>query len=103
MIGRIWHGKTPTEWADAYLEFLKERAIPDYESIDGNLGTYLLHAVEDDEAHFLTLTFWESEDTIRAFAGEDIESAKYYPEDEDVLLEFEPTVTHYDVYPPIAP
>ena len=34
---------------------------------------------------------------IAAFAGEDIEVAKYYPEDRDFLLEFEPHVVHYDV------
>ena len=27
----------------------------------------------------------------------DIEKAKYYDEDQDFLLEFEPTVTHYEV------
>jgi hypothetical protein len=30
-------------------------------------------------------------------AGEDLETAKYYPEDEGFLLEFEPTVVHYEV------
>lgn len=34
---------------------------------------------------------------IRAFAGEDAEKARYYPEDTDFLLELEPTVTHYEV------
>ncbi|WP_306059110.1 antibiotic biosynthesis monooxygenase family protein [Natronococcus wangiae] len=99
MIGRIWHGRTPAEKADAYFEFLKERAIPDYESTDGNLGAYVFRRIEGDDAHFLTITFWESRDAIRKFAGEDIESAKYYPEDEDFLLEFEPTVAHYEMYP----
>lgn len=98
MIGRVWHGRTTTEKADAYLEFQRERAIPDYESTDGNLGAYVFRRIEGDEAHFLTLSFWESEDSIRGFAGEDIEAAKYYPEDEEFLLEFEPTVTHYEVY-----
>jgi hypothetical protein len=26
-----------------------------------------------------------------------VETAKYYPEDKDFLLEFEPTVVHYEV------
>jgi len=37
-----------------------------------------------------------------AFAGPDPERARYYPEDKGFLLEFEPTVTHYEVYPPPA-
>lgn len=44
--------------------------------------------------HSLTLEF---EDSIRAFAGEDLLKAKYYPEDCNFLLEFEPTVVHYRV------
>jgi len=46
---------------------------------------------------FITLTFWKDRDSIKAFAGEDVEVAKYYPEDKDFLLEFEPKVVHYEV------
>jgi hypothetical protein len=45
-----------------------------------------------------TLTFWQSIQSVGAFAGESaVETAKYYPEDRDFLLEFEPTVTHYEI------
>ena len=97
MIARIWHGRTRAEDADAYMAFLRGRAIPDYQSTPGNRGVFLLRRVEGDEAHFLTLTHWESFEAIRAFAGDDIAKAKYYPEDEGFLLEFEPTVQHYDL------
>jgi heme-degrading monooxygenase HmoA len=43
------------------------------------------------------LTLWESEDAIKRFAGSNMEKAKYYPEDEQYLLELEPNVTHYEV------
>ncbi|KAF1715644.1 antibiotic biosynthesis monooxygenase, partial [Pseudoxanthomonas yeongjuensis] len=36
-------------------------------------------------------------EAIAAFAGNDIAQAKYYREDVDFLLEFEPTVEHYEV------
>ena len=52
---------------------------------------------EGDVTHFITLTFWESLDAIRAFAGDDVEKAKYYPEDAGFLLEYEPRVVHYEV------
>lgn len=99
MIARIWHGRMPVDRAGAYLAFLKARAIPDYESVAGHRGVYLLHDVQADAAHFITLTFWDSREAIAAFAGEDINRAKYYPEDTDFLLEFDPTVRHYAVYP----
>jgi len=98
MIARIWHGMTAATMSDEYLEFLKERAIPDYRSTEGNKGVYILQRVEGEKAHFLTLTFWESALAIEKFAGSDIERAKYYSEDKGFLLEFEPTVTHYEVF-----
>ncbi len=97
MIVRMWHGRVPTSKAKEYREFLKERAIPDYKSIDGNISVYILERKEGDVTHFMTLTFWKNIEAIKKFAGEDYEKAKYYEEDKDYLLEFEPTVTHYEV------
>ena len=97
MIARMWHGRVPTSKAQAYREFLNWRAIPDYQAVPGNLGVYILERQAGEITHFVTLTFWENIDVIRGFAGEDVERAKYYPEDQDFLLEFEPTVVHYKV------
>jgi hypothetical protein len=41
------------------------------------------------------MTYWRDEAAIRSFAGDDLTRAKYYPEDRDFLLEFEPSVVHY--------
>jgi len=98
MIARLWHGRTEVRKAEAYFAFLKERALPDYRGSRGNLAAYVLRRIEGDEAHFLTLTFWDSEEAIRGFAGPQIDRARYYPEDRAFLLEFEATVEHYEVY-----
>ena len=97
MITRMWHGRVPTSKAQAYRKFLNERAIPDYQSVQGNISVHILERQEDDVTHFITLTFWKDLESIKAFAGEDVEAAKYYPEDKDFLLEFEATVVHYEV------
>jgi heme-degrading monooxygenase HmoA len=97
MICRIWHGRTPRSKGDAYARFLEQRAIPDYRSIPGNLDVAVMRRDEDSVTHFLTVTHWDSEASIRAFAGEDPLRAKYYPEDKDYLLEFELVVEHYEV------
>ena len=97
MIVRIWHGRVPSAKAVRYREFLKARAIPDYRSVAGNLSVHVLERREGEVTHFSTLTFWESMASVRAFAGEAVEAAKYYPEDADFLLEFEPSVVHYEV------
>lgn len=97
MIARIWHGRTARSRADEYAEFVSGRAIPDYRSVAGNRDVCILRRDEGDVTHFLTLTFWDSEAAIRGFAGEQVLEAKYYPEDRDFLLEFEPEVRHYQV------
>jgi heme-degrading monooxygenase HmoA len=97
MIVRIWHGTVPASKAGAYREFLNTRAIPDYQSVDGNLSVHILEREENDITHFITLTFWKDMDSIKAFAGDDVEAAKYYPEDKGFLLDFEPRVVHYEV------
>jgi heme-degrading monooxygenase HmoA len=97
VIARIWHGITLVEVADDYLAFLHERALGDYRATPGNLAAQVLHRREGRLAHFITLTHWESLQAIEAFAGADIARAKYYPEDAGFLLEYEPTVRHYEV------
>ena len=97
MICRMWHGRTPRAKADEYADFLRQRAIPDYRSTAGNLSATVLRRDEGDVSHFITETFWQDEESIRAFAGDDPVVAKYYPEDASFLLEFEPRVRHFTV------
>jgi heme-degrading monooxygenase HmoA len=98
MITRIWHGATPVAKADAYLNLMRTIAIPDYRSVPGNQGAYALRRIEGDRAHFLMVTFWDSVEAIRAFAGNDINHAKYYDFDKEFLVELEPFSTHYEMY-----
>jgi quinol monooxygenase YgiN len=98
MITRIWHGRTTSADADEYLHLMRSIAIPDYRATPGNKGAYALRRIEGDVAHFLMVTFWESEDAIREFAGDDVTFAKYYDFDKDFLLEMEPASTHYETY-----
>ena len=98
MVTRIWHGTTPTSKSDEYLHLMRTVALPDYRSTPGNKGAYALRRIDGDAAHFLMVTFWESEEAIRAFAGDDISVAKYYDFDKDFLLELEPCSMHYEMY-----
>lgn len=43
------------------------------------------------------MSFWESREAIDGFAGQDIEKAVFYPEDERFLVERDLTVRHYEV------
>jgi len=97
MIARTWHGIVPQEKADAYHAYLYRTGVPDLRATPGNLGVHVLRRREGVHAHFLMISWWDSIGAIRAFAGQDVERARYYPEDAEYLLKLEPTVTHYDV------
>ena len=97
MIARMWRGRTPASKADSYLEYLRETGVKEYSATDGNRGVLVLRWVSGGEAEFLLISLWESQDAIRTFAGEDLDRAVYYPQDDEFLLEREPTVAHYEV------
>ncbi|MBE7473048.1 MAG: antibiotic biosynthesis monooxygenase [Anaerolineae bacterium] len=97
MIARIWHGITPAEKAEAYLDFLNQSGVRDYRATPGNRGVYVLRRIEGEVAHFTLISLWDSMEAVKGFAGPQPEIAHYYPEDQDFLLEFEPTVTHHEV------
>lgn len=97
MIARMWHGRVPAFKRESYIKYLNKTGIPDYKSTEGNLGVDMLTRTEGDEVHFLLISYWESLEVIKAFAGDQIDKARYYPEDKNYLQEFEPEVIHYEV------
>jgi heme-degrading monooxygenase HmoA len=99
MIARVWHGRVPTGKAEAYYTYLLRTGLADYAATPGNRGVQVLRRTEGDITHFVLTTRWESLEAIKRFAGEDFEKARYYPEDDDFLLEREPLVQHFDVLP----
>jgi hypothetical protein len=97
MIARIWHGRVPADRADAYYEYLLRTGVADYRAAPGNRGVSVFCRRDGPVVHFLLTSFWDSLASLHAFAGPDIDRPRYYAEDGDYLLDFEPTVTHYDV------
>ena len=98
MITRIWHGRTKPLHADNYLAFLLDEGTREYLQTEGNLGVKVLRKKEEKSCHFWTVTEWKDAGSVKSFAGEDYEKAKYYPEDKGMLLEFEEKVNHYECF-----
>jgi heme-degrading monooxygenase HmoA len=103
VIARIWRGWTSREDAEAYARYMVEVAAPDSLGTPGNRGFSVLHRPDGEREEFLTISLWESLDVIRAFAGDDIEKAVFYPEDDRFLVEREHTVKHYEVVHSVEP
>ena len=97
MIARTWSGAVRAADADAYLEYLDAVGTPGYAAVPGNRGVVTLRRLVDDRAEFLMISFWESEEAVRAFAGPDVSRAVFYPEDDRFLIARDEHVTHYEV------
>ena len=97
LIARLWHGAVPAAKGDDYAGYLRRTGVTECRATPGNRGVEVLRRTAGGETHFLFISFWDSMEAIKAFAGDDVELAHYYPEDRAYLLELEPTVTHYEV------
>lgn len=100
MIARMWRGRVHTDRVDEYVGIVEGTGMTEYRATPGNRGAQLLtRDLGAGRTELITLSWWDDLDVIRAFAGDDIEKAKYYPEDDEYLFDREPTVSHFEVAP----
>lgn len=98
LILRKWTGVIRSSDEAAYIAYVSATGTSDYEATPGNRGFQLLiRPLGDGRSEVTTLSWWDSLDAIRGFAGEDIEAARYYPDDDRFLLERPPQVEHHQV------
>jgi heme-degrading monooxygenase HmoA len=97
MIARTWRGWTAIEDADAYVDYLNRTGMPAYRATPGNRGAWILRRSVGERMEFVTLSFWDSMDAVRGFAGDDPERAVFYPEDDRFLVDRELTVHHFEL------
>jgi heme-degrading monooxygenase HmoA len=97
MIARTWAGATRAADADAYLDYLHATGLAEYRATPGNRGVLALRRIAGDRAEFLLVTLWDSEEAIRRFAGEDMDRAVFYSEDERYLIAHDERARHYEV------
>ncbi|WP_106315217.1 antibiotic biosynthesis monooxygenase family protein [Actinoplanes italicus] len=98
MIARMWRGWVATDRVAEYVAYIERTGLAGYRATPGNLGAQMwTRDLGDGRAEVTTLSWWESLEVIRGFAGDDIGRAVFYPEDDDFLLDRETTVTHHEV------
>ena len=71
------------EDAAAYADYIGRTGMAEYRSTPGNQGAWMLRRDDGDRSEIV--------------AGEDIEQAVFYPEDDRFLIERDVTVRHYEV------
>jgi len=83
--------------ADAYAEYMRGTGVAGYAATPGNRGVWMLRRDLEDKTEFVMFTLWDSLDAVKAFAGEDYETAVFYPEDDRFLVERDLHADHFDV------
>ncbi len=98
MIYRIWHGWTTPGNADAYQRIVQDEVfeIIAGKKIAGYHGIDLLRRTVGDEVEFITIMRFDSLDSVKAFVGEDYETAFVPPQARAVLKRFDARSQHYD-------
>lgn len=98
MIVRSWTGWTETAKSAEYEAYMHEVALDGYTNVPGNRGVLMLRRDVGSRTEFTMISLWDSLDDVRSFAGDDATTAVFYPRDEELLIERDLTVKHYDVY-----
>ena len=99
MICRVWRGWTSPGNADAYERIVQGQVIPGIEArrIPGFRSIDLVRRERDHDVEFMTLMWFDSLDSVRAFMGEDYDLAHVPPEAQAVLADFDRRSAHYEV------
>lgn len=94
---REWRAEIRRPRKAEYVEYVRRTGIAGYRDIPGNLGAVVaVRDLDADRSEIVTLSWWTSLEAIRAFAGDPMDTARYYPADTEYLLTRPPTVLHYE-------
>jgi heme-degrading monooxygenase HmoA len=84
-IVRIWRGRTRRERADEYEAYNYEAGIKPL--IEKALGVQTFRQDRVEETEFMTISYWESIEAMRAFAGDDPTAVHHLERDPEFLIE----------------
>lgn len=99
---REWRAEIRRSKKAAYVEYVRKTGIAGYRDTLGNLGAVVaVRDIDEERSEILTLSWWTSLDAVRAFAGDPVDQARYYPADAEYLLTRPDRVIHYESSEPI--
>lgn len=97
MIARVWHGWTTSQNADAYERHLRTTVFPGVHRVPGYKGAHLFRREGGQEVEFVAITYFESLEAVRGFAGPDYEVAVISKEAQSLLSRYNRRADHYSV------
>jgi heme-degrading monooxygenase HmoA len=97
MVARIWHGRTHADKTDEYRQYLFDVGIKKIASLPGNRGVQMMMSKTADQGEFMVISYWDSIEAIKGYAGEHYTQVHDLPRDKEFLIDHEPLVRHFDL------
>ena len=97
MISRHWRGVAKPLHADDYVQHLRFETFPELSKIPGFISASILRRQIQRGVEFLIVTNWESIAAIEQFAGQDSEIAVVPEKVQNIMLDYDPRASHYEV------
>lgn len=89
-IARIWRGRTSAAKADEYARYQYEQGIRPL--VEKAMGVQMLREDREGESEFVTISYWESEEAMSRFAGDDPRRIHHLERDPEFLIELPESV-----------
>jgi heme-degrading monooxygenase HmoA len=96
----MWHGWTSAHNAHAYDSYLRNELFPRLErelAQHGYRGFHVLRRKDGDEEEFVTMVWFQSLDSVRAFAGNDFETPVISAKARPLLSRYANRVSHFEL------
>jgi hypothetical protein len=97
MIARLWRGRAEAKNASDYVRHISETVFPSLRDMPRHRDEQLLRRAVEDHVEFLAVTFRDSLDNIRQFAGPDIDVARIEPRAEELLSDYDRFARHFEI------
>jgi heme-degrading monooxygenase HmoA len=95
MICRYWRGWASSANAATYEKLLRTKVLPGI-NVKGYRGAYVMHREVAGTVEIATITLWDSLDAVKAFAGDNYQTAVVTDEAKALLSNFDRVCVHYE-------
>lgn len=100
MIERHWGGLAQQAQASNYIAHLREETFPALAAIAGFVDACILKREVERGVEFLIVTRWRSMEAIAQFAGQNVDAAVVPAKVQQMMIEYDRSVRHYEVVMP---
>ena len=97
MTERHWKGIAKADKADDYIKHLVDKTFPELKKINGFISAIILKRPVAAGMEFLVITTWDSLEAVSQFAGRNIDKAVVPDIVQELMIDFDEYVLHYDV------